>query len=88
VSDRDSPDFVERERRLTEALENKEKGIARTQLHHLALELVQACVDSSDVVRDVAFDKHWIVVRRGPAELDPSTFRLADRYSADTWGWS
>jgi predicted O-methyltransferase YrrM len=88
MSDRDSPEFAERERRLTETLVKKEQSIARKQLHHLAIDLLQACVDSSDAVRDVTIDKHWILVRRGPANLDPSTFRLADHYSHDTWGWT
>jgi predicted O-methyltransferase YrrM len=88
MSDRDAPEFADRERRLTEALVKKEQGVGRKPLHGLALELIQASVDSSDVVGAVTIDKHWIVVRRGPAELDPSTFHLADHYSPDTWGWT
>jgi predicted O-methyltransferase YrrM len=88
MSDRDAPDFAERERRLTEALVKKRDGVGRTALHRLVVELIQASVDSSDVVCDVKVDKHWIVVRKGPAKLDRSTFRLADHYSADAWDWS
>ena len=49
-------------------------------LGQLAVELVLACASSSDVVAEVTVNEHWIAVRRGPAEVEPSGFRLGDLY--------
>jgi predicted O-methyltransferase YrrM len=51
---------------------------ADPSLTRLALELVMARAWSGDVVEAVAIDANWTVVTRGPAELDPTTFRLHD----------
>jgi predicted O-methyltransferase YrrM len=47
-------------------------------LTRLALELVLARAWSGDVVDEVMIDSNWTAVRRGPADLDPATFRLHD----------
>lgn len=47
-------------------------------LSRLALELVSARAESEGAVASVSVDDQWIVVERGPAELDPETFRLSD----------
>lgn len=46
----------------------------------LALELALARAVSGSAVVDVHLDENWIVVHRGPAELDPRTFRIGDLY--------
>jgi len=50
----------------------------KRSLAALALELTLACACASDVVAGVAVDEHWVVVRRGPAPLEPGRFALAD----------
>lgn len=52
----------------------------RTPLERLAVELVlaQACDDR--VITSVRVDRRWITVERGPADLDPATFRVADHF--------
>jgi predicted O-methyltransferase YrrM len=47
-------------------------------LSRLAIELVLARAVSGDVVADVQVDEDWLVVRRGPAPVDVSSFRLHD----------
>jgi hypothetical protein len=44
----------------------------------LALELLVARAWSGDVVSELIVQEFWVIVRRGPAELDPDTFRVAD----------
>jgi predicted O-methyltransferase YrrM len=51
---------------------------APPSLTRLALELVMARAWSGDIVESVAVDSNWTVVTRGPADLDPATFRLHD----------
>ena len=45
-----------------------------------------ARVRHSEVVAEVTVNEHWIIVRRGAADIDPSTFRLADLYQ-DYYGF-
>ena len=86
MKDHSSPQFAERERQFADAIAKREKGLGPTPLHRLYLELVQVCARSSDVVSEITINKHWVVVRRGPAELDSTTFRIADHYTAG-WEW-
>jgi predicted O-methyltransferase YrrM len=44
----------------------------------LALELLVARAWSGDVVSELDVKEFWLVVRRGPASLDPETFRVSD----------
>jgi SAM-dependent methyltransferase len=52
----------------------------RRPLTRLAHELLLTRAVSGDVVSDLTFGTWWVGVRRGVAELDPATFRLADCY--------
>lgn len=47
-------------------------------LSRLALELVSARAESDGAIAKVTLDDQWLVVERGPAELDPRAFRLGD----------
>jgi predicted O-methyltransferase YrrM len=47
-------------------------------LSRLGHELLLAQATGSGLVDELHFDPHWIVARRGPAELDPRRFRLHD----------
>jgi hypothetical protein len=49
-------------------------------LSDIAVELTLALASSADVVAGVTLDEYSILVRRGPAELDPTTFRIADLF--------
>jgi predicted O-methyltransferase YrrM len=73
-------------RRLMEA-SIAEQGLPGppTPMSRLALELVIARAISGDVVADLSFDRDWVVVRRGPATLDPDTFRV-DEHAPDDVG--
>ena len=61
------------------------KAITRP-LPQIGVELLQACGSSHDVVAEVTVNQHWIVVERGPADLDAHGFRLRD-HAPDHWGW-
>ena len=50
-------------------------------LSRLLVELVLARASSSGAVAEITVDGHWIVARRGAADLDPETFRLGDLYT-------
>ncbi len=43
-----------------------------------ALELALARAVPGDALTEVRLDENWVEVTRGPAPLDPATFRLAD----------
>jgi predicted O-methyltransferase YrrM len=85
LADRSAPEFAERERRFAEAL-TAAGGFDITPIHRLAPELVQVAANSPDVVSAVTVDRHWIAVRRGPAALDPASFRIADHHAE--WSWA
>jgi hypothetical protein len=34
--------------------------------------------DAEDAIAEVMLDRYWLMMRRGPAALDGTTFRLAD----------
>ena len=46
-------------------------------LSRLALQLVLGKA-GSDAVARVAIDRPWVLVERGPGELDPASFRLEE----------
>ena len=56
------------------------KRLRPIPLETLILQLVLARACSGDVVHDLAIGKHWVEVRRGPAVLDPRSFRIVDSY--------
>ncbi|MGH9227649.1 MAG: class I SAM-dependent methyltransferase [Acidimicrobiales bacterium] len=52
---------------------------ARRPLLDLAIELMLARArDDQDAIPEVAVNRYWLMVRRGPAALDGTTFRLPD----------
>ena len=55
-------------------------------MSQLAIELLLACAAANDVVVEVTMNEYWIIVRRGPAAVDPASFRLADLYG-DYFGY-
>ena len=51
----------------------------RRPLLDLAVELVLARArDAEDAIAEVTVNRYWLLVRRGPGALHPTTFRLAD----------
>ncbi|MEZ5177376.1 MAG: class I SAM-dependent methyltransferase [Acidimicrobiales bacterium] len=50
----------------------------RPPVSRIALELALARAVPGDALTEVRLDENWVEVTRGPAELDPATFRLAD----------
>jgi len=82
--DTSAPDHEERAERFREALRSRAPGeptVRREPLTRLALELFVARCSLSDVISKVSVDEFWVVVERGRATLDPSTFRLEDHYT-------
>ena len=53
----------------------------RVPLSRMALELTIAAGQSDGAVAGLAIDRHWVMVHRGEADLDPSSFRLRDLYA-------
>ena len=47
----------------------------------LVIQLLLARASSGEAVAALEITGHWIVIERGPAELDPTTFRLTDVYT-------
>lgn len=58
------------------------QGTPHTPMSRLVMELVLARAIKGDVVEEIVVGPDWTAVRRGPAELDPDTFRLAE-HAAD-----
>ena len=85
LADTSSPHQAERQRRLAEALEEQAVGRGPRPLHRIGPELMELAFPG-EVVADIVIDRHWIAIRRGTAELDAATFRLADQRSGD-WEW-
>jgi predicted O-methyltransferase YrrM len=69
------------ERRLTQMVAERESPEAPGEpLSRLVLELVLARASNADVIDQITVDGHWVVVRRGSADLDHEQFRLAQLY--------
>jgi predicted O-methyltransferase YrrM len=64
--------------RLGEMLATAEPPPPELPLSRLAVELVLMRADGGALIDSVSVDRDWIAVRRGPASLDPDTFRLDD----------
>jgi predicted O-methyltransferase YrrM len=58
----------------------------REPLPRLALQLILMAVKSPGIVSNITLDRHWFSVRRGPDELDPTSFSVAGTY-ADPFRW-
>ena len=58
----------------------KDAPAPRRPLSDLAVELLLARASTTDAIASVKFDPYWVLVERGTAPLDPTTFRLADLF--------
>ena len=58
----------------------------RPPLARLGVELMLATTASPDVVADVSVNRNWISVRRGPATLSTTDFKL-DQHFSDHFSW-
>ena len=58
----------------------------RRPLSDLAVELLLARASLGDAVASVTVSEYWMTVERGPADLDPTTFRVADLFN-DHFGY-
>jgi predicted O-methyltransferase YrrM len=47
----------------------------------LVIQLLLARAASGQAVAELQISGHWIVIRRGPGELDPASFRVTDLYT-------
>jgi predicted O-methyltransferase YrrM len=84
-SDESSTRPAELVEQFVEALVLREQGLGPIPLHRLAPELMQVCV-YDDAIDEIKVDSDWVTVRRGPADLDPTNFRLADHHG-EAWEW-
>lgn len=81
LGDPTSPAHAEFAARVREVLQgDRPAPPRRAPLARLALELAIARADSDGVIHRVIVDEHWIIVERGPAEVDAGTFQLDDLY--------
>jgi hypothetical protein len=82
LADRSSPEYAAFEKwYIAHAKDPESAGAARMPtrpLSILAMELLVALAGSGEVVSEITIQDFWVIVRRGPAELDPETFRVAD----------
>jgi predicted O-methyltransferase YrrM len=78
LADPDSPRREVLEHRIAEAL--ADDFVPPKPLSRLALELTLTRAISGEVVDQLHINRDWIVVTRGPADLDPASFRLADHF--------
>lgn len=78
VADVGQPGHAELLRVLAQAAATK--PVPDPRLVRLPLELVLARASSGDVIREVVVMDNWVLIRRGDAPVDPSSFRLADLF--------
>jgi predicted O-methyltransferase YrrM len=69
-----------REEILRAVAQAVERGENQQPPSKLAIALLLARASSGDVVESLSIDEHWVVVRRGPSEFTPSTFRVRDLF--------
>jgi Methyltransferase domain len=76
----------ENERLAALIAERLESGVGpETPLSRLAIEFMLAQTSEAPLIDELSVNRHWIAVRRGPAPLAVTGFRLADHY-ADPFG--
>jgi hypothetical protein len=78
LSDPSSPESAALTERIRQGMESDvpvEQPVVR-----LVLQLLLARAISGDAVEEINITADWVTVRRGPAVLDPTTFRVADLY--------
>ena len=81
----DSAASAEQAKQFAEAVAQRQQGRGPFPLHRFAVELMQVC-SHDDAVDEIKVDTDWVTVTRGPADLDPATFRIADHHD-DDWEW-
>ena len=79
-----SPRFAQLKAQYDEAVQAGSQG--RPPLARMGVELMLAATASPEVIAEVAVNQHWISVRRGPAPLDATDFRL-DQHFSDHFSW-
>jgi predicted O-methyltransferase YrrM len=57
-----------------------EAGTVQPPLTKLVIALLVARASSGEAVEALSVNEHWIVAQRGPADLDPATFRVHDLF--------
>ncbi|NNE74955.1 MAG: class I SAM-dependent methyltransferase [Acidimicrobiales bacterium] len=67
----------EREPEPSEALQRTESTEPPIPVARLALRFVLACASQARVISEIAMNKSFVAVTRGPEELDPDNFSLA-----------
>jgi predicted O-methyltransferase YrrM len=80
------PTSVKTERLAARIAERIESGVgAETPLSRLAIEFMLVQTPDTRLIDELTVNRHWIAVRRGPAALPATGFRLADHYT-DAFG--
>jgi predicted O-methyltransferase YrrM len=59
----------------------------RRALSEIVLHLWLARASSGEAVAEMVIGEHWVLVTRGPGQLDPEAFRLQDRFT-DHFGYT
>ena len=74
------PEVAEQVRESIATAKRGEAPKPKAPLSQLAIELVLARAALGDAIAEVSVGEFTLVVRRGEAELDPATFRVADLF--------
>jgi len=85
LEDPDAPGHAVLKERFAEAVAERKRGAGCMPLHRMGPELMELAFET-DVVEEIVVDRHWISIRRGSAQLDSATFRLAGARSG-LWNW-
>ncbi len=80
LRDSSRPDHDALEQQITAAVAAQEADAGRREipLTQLGIEFMIARASSGDAIRNVAVNRHWVVLERGADPLDPRDFRLSD----------
>lgn len=80
LRDSSRPDHDELEQQITAAVATQAVDAGRREipLTQLGIEFMIARASSGDAIRNVAVNRHWVVLERGADPLDPRDFRLSD----------
>jgi cephalosporin hydroxylase len=87
MEDTAAPEYEQRKRKLEATIERQAAGEVFRPLPRLGIELLQVCAMANDVISQVTVNEHWIVARRGDADLDRTSFAISDHYT-DYFGWT
>jgi predicted O-methyltransferase YrrM len=79
-----APGYAETKAKVDDAI--REGAPKRPPLARLAAELVLSAAASHDVIAEVAVNRYWVTVTRGPAAIDADSFRVSDLYT-DHFRW-